>query len=77
VSQPGRPDKPDAFWHELPAILARAWMNPTMAGAILAPFKGHVLALKADLYREFPAETADRVFELVRDHLYGHLPPGA
>jgi len=77
VDQPGRPDKPPAFWHALPAHMAQAWMNPTMSGAILAPFKHYALSFKADLYREFPAETADRVWELFRDRLYGWPPPGA
>ena len=75
--QPGNPDKPPAYWFELPGYMALAGLNPTLAGALLAPLKNHVKAFQAALYRDWDAEVADEIWALMRDHIYGWPPPGA
>ncbi len=67
----------DNYWHQLPNYMLAAGLNPTLAGALLVPLKMHVKALQADLYRALPEEEADRAWQAVRDHIYGHVPPGA
>lgn len=76
MPQPGRPDKPNAFWFDLPSVLLQAGLNPTAANAVRSSYKGYVKAFQLSLYREFPKELADRVFDMVRDHLYGWPRPG-
>jgi hypothetical protein len=76
MPQPGRPDKPNAFWFDVPEILLRQGLNPATANGVRLEFKGYVKAFQATLYRELPGEVADQVMNMVRDHLYGWPKPG-
>lgn len=76
MPQPGRPDKPSAYWFDLPEILLAAGLNPATSNAMRNSFKGYIKAFQASLYRELPREVADHVFDMARDHLYGWPKPG-
>ncbi len=77
MSQPGRPDKPDAFWYEMETTLALH--GPQALGArddLRRILKTCVLAMWVDAADEGPLDLA-RLKELMRDHIYGWPPPGS
>lgn len=73
MPQPGHPDKPDAFWYELKSrLLAEYGMDPVaIPGPVLRIFKDYVQAFRARLGDQ-KQWTREEVWELVRDHFYGH-----
>lgn len=78
MSQPGRPNKPDALWWTMEQILALH--GPGALGTrddLRRELKLRVQAMMLDVYQEGEPLGPDRVYELLRDHLYGWPPPGA
>lgn len=78
MSQPGRPNKPDAFWWEMEKVLALHGPHALNARDDLRRMlKSHVQSMWIDAMDEYDEETSGRFRELTRDHIYGWPPPGA
>jgi len=70
MSQPGRPDKPDAFWFDLDKELLKMGWDPTLAGPILTILQRYVKELQVRVFAQ-PSHTSSEVWAMIRDHIYG------
>lgn len=61
----------EALWDTIPKKCAMMGYNVFVGRQLRVLLKGHVKQLQVDLLKEFPKATADRIFELVRDNIYG------
>lgn len=76
MAQPGRPEKPDAFWYDVGArLLANFGVDPTIKGAVLQTLQPFILAFIAEVNKK-DTLTRDEVVSLLRDHIYGWPKPG-
>ncbi len=60
-----------ALWDSIPKVCAVMGCNAFVGRQLRGKLKVHVKQLQVDLYKEFPPIVADRIFELVRDNIYG------
>lgn len=76
MGQPGRPEKPDAFWYEIGSqLLGHYGIDPTLKGAILTILKPFILAFIAEVNKK-ETHSREEVVSLLRDHIYGWPKPG-
>lgn len=76
MAQPGRPEKPDAFWYEVgERLLANFGVDPTIKGAILTILQPFILRFIAEVNKK-ETHSRDEVIALLRDHIYGWPKPG-
>ncbi|MCP4897898.1 MAG: hypothetical protein GY906_13075 [bacterium] len=67
---PQHPNR-EAFWNTMPKSLAVQGVNVFVGRGLRGLLKTHVKQLEVDLHRDLDPTTADKVFELVRDNIYG------
>lgn len=76
MAQPGRPDKPDAFWWNVDQdLLANFGVDPTLKGAILSVLQPYILRFIAEA-RTKETWSSEEVIALLRDYIYGWPKPG-
>jgi hypothetical protein len=60
-----------AFWDTMPRRLAVQGVDVFIGRGLRGLLKTHVKQLEVDLFKEFSKAEAERIFELVRDNIYG------
>lgn len=76
MAQPGRPEKPDAFWYDVgEELLANYGVDPTIKGAVLSVLQPFILRFIAEVNKN-DTLTRQEVLSLLRDYIYGWPKPG-